>query len=173
MTVLFKLLIGKNLPHLSRRLATFVGGLLIASVLFVQNSVEFPTEFQPIPGESIALPSPSEAEVRDGVSVGELLRVVIGVVMVFAARVTSFLRAKNLGVVANVLGPLIGRSLPSLFRAGLTLAASFLAFLTGMTGFDLGEIEGMQVTAFVGFIMSWLATSLLSMIEDGKRNPIG
>lgn len=169
-SLLFKVLVGKNAPSLGRALAAIVVGAILASVLFANGTPELP----PIPGDDPALieayqeHAPSAAEVRDGLTVDELVRVGIAFLIFWVARLNSWLRARNLDWLAKAIGFLIGRSIPSLIRSLMDVAAGGLLYL-GIVQPDLAHLPlGAVGEALILFV----ASRLFSAIEDGKRNPV-
>jgi hypothetical protein len=170
-SLLFKILVGKNAPSLGRALAALVVGAILASVLFASGSSP---ELPPIPGDDPALVEayqqhvPSAAEVRDGLTVDELVRVAIAFLIFWVARLNSWLRARNLDWLAKAIGFLIGRSIPSLIRSLMDVAAGGLLYL----GIARPEAAHMPLAGVGEALILFVASRVFSAIEDGKRNPV-
>lgn len=161
--------IGKNLPSFARAIATFVGTVLLSTVVFDPGGVAL----DPALGEAADnLAVPSAAQIQDGVTFGEALSVVGGILLIWVSRFTSFLRAKNLPRVAKYVGPLIGRSIPSLIRAALTAVSAGLAYLTASPAARPEDLADQPLTLGIGAALSFLMARVLSATEDAKRNPI-
>jgi hypothetical protein len=161
--------VGKNKPHLARVVGTFVGGLLLMTPLF---SPETPAID---PGVGVAITeihAPSADQVKDGLTVGELISAGLGLLMIWGSAFVSYLRAKNLDWLGNTLGPIFGRSLPSLGRRALVVAAAFFARVTAQPDLSPEAFSNMSVGGVLislGLI-AWANWS--SATEDAKRNPV-
>lgn len=158
-------LIGKNAAHFGRKLTTYIGGLLLASVVFQGGVIDPSLTVDP------AMALPTQADVEDGLTVGEAIRLGFGMILIWTSRLMSFLRASNRDGLANILGALVGRNLQSLFRAALTVVASFLTWI-GVSGVDAPGLAGEPLFAILGAIISLLGTGASSFFLDSKANPV-
>ncbi|MGE0412003.1 MAG: hypothetical protein AB7I98_03975 [Verrucomicrobiales bacterium] len=180
--ILLKSLIGKNAPHLGRRIATFVGSLLLLTAPFsatpqpldpaiadvaVEEGGHIESAAQ---GDTIAeeINLPSVAEVNDGLTTSEIIHWGGGFLLILGSRVTSFLRAKNVGWLANIFGFLIGRGVHSAVRAGMTGLSAYLT-VRGFTPNGDGSF-GLAELLSAGLV--WGATGLYSWWQDGRQNPV-
>jgi hypothetical protein len=153
--------VGKNSAHIARKLQTFIGGLLLSSALF--TGVIDPDIAGNLDGYNPLTPG----EISDGLTGGELIRAVLGFILIWASRIMSFLRARNLDWAAEWAGLLIGRSIHSLGRALFVVYASMLAYL-GINEDPEGAISLERIlAAAIAFAMAGIYSSL----QDEKDNP--
>lgn len=148
---LLKPLIGKNLPSLARSLVTALGGALVGHGLLAPENVQ------------------------DGIQAGEIAQIVTGALLVWASRLTNWLRAKQLGgrsmdAVGEKLGALFGRSIHSLVRSAMSASAGLLAswgFIeAGTTGDQLG---GMDLVPIISAVLLWAMGRFYSYLQEGKE----
>lgn len=166
---LLKLLVGKNLPHLARVACTALGAWLLTGALFSPETVAL----DPSLGAAVeAIGAPSVAQVEDGLNVGELVAAIGGALLIWVSRLLSWLRAKNYDWLANIIGPLIGRSLPSLLRAGMTSLAVVLARFAVEPGVAPEALADKPLASVLGAVAIVLFNNFLSATEDAKRNPV-
>lgn len=169
--ILFKLFVGKNAAALGRALAQLIAGAILASVLFHGGEVP---DLSPVPGTDPAIAdayretAPTAEELRDGMTVEELARVAMAFLLVWAARFISYLRGRNLDWLASILGWIIGRSIPSLMRCLMDVAAGGLLYL----GIAKPEAATMPLASVIAALILWIASRLSSALEDGVRNPV-
>jgi len=164
-----KILVGKNIPHLARLAMTALGSLILTSSLFSPETVAL----DPALGEAATqIQVPSEAEVKDGLTGGELAGVALGLLLVWASRLLSFARAQNLDWLAKIAGPFIGRSVPSLFRAILIAIGAAGAWFTKEPAAAPEVIADHPLSTLLASVMSVLFANFLSSTEDAKRNPV-
>lgn len=169
MKALLKLVVGKNIPHIARVVVTFVGGLLLATPLFSPDTVAL----DPGVGSAITeIGAPSAAEVKDGLNVGELIGAGLGLVAIWVSAFVSYLRAKNYDWLANLIGPLIGRSLPSLGRRVLVILAALLARASAQPEMAPEALANLPVATALGSVLLVAFANLWSATEDAKRNPV-
>jgi len=161
--------VGKNVPSLARALVTMLGTLLLASGLFDPAGVPLDPALADAAGQVEAV---TPDQVKDGLTVGETVQVVMGILLLWASRLNSFLRAKNLDGVAKALGWLIGRSVPSLIRAGLTSCSALLAYLTATPDVAPDVIANHPLSSIAAAVLTFGLGRVMSAIEDGKRNPV-
>lgn len=160
-----RFIIGKNSFHIARKIQTFLGGLLMSSVLFTG-------EIDPSLAENAGhfIEPVTQAEIKDGLTLGEVMRVVAGFALWWGSRIISYFRARNRDVVAKFAGIIIGRSIHSLYRSLMTLAASALTFL-GISGTGDGLLETPLVT-IIGAALLLAGNGLSSFFQDSKPNPV-
>lgn len=169
--LILKLLVGKNAPALGRALAQLLAGAILASVLFAAGASP---DLPPIAGDDPALveayrdTAPSAAEIRDGLDVSELVRILVAFLIVWVARLNSWLRARNLDWLAKAIGFLVGRSVPSLIRCLMDVAAGGLLYL----GIARPDVAAMPLAGVGEALILFAASRLFSAIEDGNRNPV-
>lgn len=166
---LAKFVIGKNLPSFARSIATFIGTLLLSTVVFDPGGVAL----DPSLGDAAdVIAVPSAAQIQDGATFGETLSVLGGILLIWGSRFVSFLRAKNLDRVAGYVGPFIGRSIPSLLRAALTALSAGLAYLTASPAARPEDLVNQPITLGIGAVLSFILARVMSATEDAKRNPV-
>lgn len=166
---LIKFVVGKNLPHLARVACTFIGSALLATAVFSPEAAPLDAGV----GEVIEqVPVPSAEGVRDGLTVGETVASVVGLLALWASRLMSWLRARNYDWAARIAGPLIGRSLPSFFRFLLVAAAGLLARLTAQPELAPEALANMPLATALGAIGAVLLANWSSATEDAERNPV-
>lgn len=159
---IIQFVIGKNSAHIARKLSTWIGGFLLASIALPIDPG--------IPMEGFEGLTPEE--INDGLTMGELFRGMIGFAMFGASRAMSFFRARKLDWLAEWFGLLIGRSVHSLYRALLTVTSSFLLW-AGFNG-GTGE-EGLLASPLANIIaglIAFLIAGIYSSLQDGKQNPV-
>ena len=171
-SLLFKLFIGKNLPAFGRAIAQLIVGAILASVLY-HGAASLPG-MSPIPGEDPALvdayhqTAPAADQIADGLDMEELVKVLVAFTILWVSRLNSFLRARNLDWLAKIIGWLIGRSIPSLCRTLMDVAAGGLLYL----GIAKADAPGATLVTVITAVLAWIASRLSSALEDGKRNPV-
>ncbi len=171
-SLLFKIFVGKNAPALGRALAQFIVGAILASVLYAWHGSALPES--PIPGADPALveafdaTAPSADEIRDGLDMQETVKVVMAFFILWVSRLTSFLRARNLDWLAQMIGWIIGRSIPSLFRCLMDVASGGLLYI----GIAKADAPQATLVSVISAMVLWIASRISSAIEDGKRNPV-
>lgn len=148
MNSLFALLrpfIGKNVASLLRSWTTLAGSALLAGGLL------------------------TAAQTADGLQVGELSEVASGVLLIFAARLINYVRAKvlfgrSLSPLAEYIGPIMGRSIHSGIRALMTSVTGALIVIgaaapgatdSDIANLDLAEIGVAALFYFGGRIYSY------------------
>lgn len=180
--ILLKSLVGKNAPHLGRRIATFLGGLLLLAPIYSTTpqpldpaiadvAVEDAGHVEPgAPGATVAeqIDLPSVEEVKDGLDTGEIIQAIGGVVLIWGSRAVSFLRARNVGRLANIFGFVIGRGVHSGMRAAMTLLSSWLT----VRGFAPDSDGNFDLASLISAGIVWGATGLYSWWQDGRQNPV-
>lgn len=168
--LLLKLFVGKNAPSLARALVTMFGGFILGSVLYTAGALPdgllYPSPEDAALAEAYNNVVPGQAEVSDGLTVEETVRVAFGFLLIWVARLTSYLRAKHLDWLANIIGLVIGRSVPSLLRSAMTATSGLLLYI-GVTASPNLPLAGVG-EAFILFVLG----RVFSAIEDGKRNPV-
>jgi len=166
---LLKLIVGKNLPHLARVAITALGAWLLTGALFSPDT----TALDPAIGDAIAeVHAPSAEQVRDGLDIGEIFGVVGGTFLIWLSGFLSYLRGRNYDWLANWLGPIIGRSLPSLLRAGMTVLAAAFARFTAQPELAPEAFAQMPAATAIGAVLLVIANNVFSASEDAKRNPV-
>lgn len=155
---ILKLIIGKNTPALVRRIVTWIGAALVALA-----ATHAAGPLDPSLGAASSLGDIS----AENLTLGQVVQVVTGLLMIYASRLMSFLRARRLDLVASWVGPLIGRSIPQLLGAGLTAVSGWLAVL----GINSEDPASLPVATIIGAIVSWALAAALSAWEDERRNP--
>lgn len=169
-SLIFKLFVGKNSASLGRAAATMLGGVILGSVLYSSGNLPdilaHPAPDDVVLADAFNEVVPSADEVKDGLTVEETVRTGFGFLLIWVSAFISYLRAKNLDWLANILGPLIGRSIPSLVRRSMTAVSGMLLYLgiQGSTDLPLAGV-GESIILFV-------LGRALSAWEDGKRNPV-
>lgn len=170
--------IGKNAASYGRALTHLLAGLILSSVLFQSGAVDL--SGAPIPGSAAIDPdlreaadavAVSRAEIEDGLTPEELVKVILGIALAWLSRVFSWLRARNLDVVAKVLGFIIGRSIWSLVRFLLESMAGAFVYFGVMPGASPEALAGMPVPDLLSALILFVSARLLSGTEDAKRNP--
>jgi len=151
--------VGKNSAHIARKIQTFIGGFLLSSALFKPGSIDGAIELE---GYTPLIP----AEISDGLTTGETMRAIIGFILIWASRVISYLRARNLDWAAEWVGLLIGRSVHSLARALMTVYAAMLGYL-GIQGDQGMDLEKLLTAAIV-----LVVNGIYSKWQDEQANPI-
>jgi hypothetical protein len=168
--MLFKLFVGKNSASLARAAATMLGGVILGSALYSADALPdgllYPSPEDAALAEAYNDVVPGEAAVKDGLTVDETVRIGFGFLLIWVARLTSYIRAKNLDWLANIIGLVIGRSVPSLLRSAMTATSGLLLYL-GIKGSPDLPLAGIG-EAIILFVLG----RVFSSIEDGKRNPV-
>lgn len=162
-TFILRSFLGKNSANLARRITTWIGGLLLSSVIFtgaIDAAIDIDPDFNPI----------TEEEIDDGLTVGELIRALIGFALFQGSRVMSYLRGRNWDWAAEWVGIFIGRSLPSFFRALMTLTSSALVYV-GITESAEG-LPGVPLVDIIVGIIAFLIAGISSYLQDSKVNPV-
>lgn len=161
--------VGKNLPHLVRLIMTWLGAFILAGPVFDSGGIPLDPA---LADAAIAAGVPAAAQVQDGLTVGEVFSVVSGMLLIWGSRLMSLVRASRVDWLAGIIGPLIGRSLPSLLRAALVAVSGFLVRYTGEGAFGVDSLSGANVGAVVLAVLSVLFANWFSHVEDGNRNPV-
>lgn len=112
------------------------------------------------------------SQVDDGLTVTETFSFITGGAAIWISRFRNYLRAKKLAgrsldKVGEVLGPILGRSVHSAVRAGITALGGFLAaqgVVTAQQGESLGTAELSEVLTGVGL---WLFARIYSYYQEG------
>lgn len=167
--LLFKLIIGKNLPHFARWLATGLGAILLTGPLFSPKTEALDAGLGPA---AVEIGAPSADQVQDGMTVGELMAALGGTALIWSSRFISWMRARNLTGLARLIGPLIGRSIPSALRALMVIIAGALARFTAQPEIAPDVLAGMPVANVIGSVLLVMFANLMSATEDAKRNPV-
>lgn len=167
--LLYNLVIGKNLPHAGRWLATFVGSLFLTGALFSPETTALDAS---LADAAIAVQAPSAAQVEDGLTVQETFGTIGGFLLIWGSRLVSFFRAKNLDWVARIFGVFIGRSIPSGLRALMVIAAGALARFTAQPELAPEVLAQMPLANVLTAIALVIFANLTSATEDAKRNPV-
>lgn len=169
MNFLYKIFIGKNLPHLGRVAATFLGSLMLFFPVFAPAGVPL----DPVFTEAAEIADvPTQAEVEDGLTIGEFVWIILGSLMVWATRFLSWWRARwNPDFLARYLGPVIGRSITSLFRATLVGISALLTRFLAEPAAAPEVLADRPLATVFSAIGAVLLANWLSATEDGKRNP--
>ena len=165
---LLKLIIGKNLPHVARVLVTALGAFILTGQMFTGDPALDPTVGDAV--EQIGVPSAEQ--VKDGLTIGEIVSWVSGILLMWASRAISYARAKKLDWLANLIGPLIGRSLPSFGRAALVAIAGALARFTAQPELAPEVLADQPAANVIGAVLLVLLSNVFSATEDAKRNPV-
>lgn len=166
---LIQLVVGKNIPHLARVAITALGAWLLTGSLFSPDTVAL----DPSIGDAIVeVQAPSAEQVQTGLEVKEIFGIIGGFGLIWLSRFLSYLRAKKLDWLANWIGPLIGRSLPSLLRAGMTIAAAAFARFTAQPDLAPEAFADMPLASALAAGLLIVANNIFSATEDAKRNPI-
>jgi len=110
--------------------------------------------------------------VKDGLTVNEMVGTVLGLTAIWASAFVSWLRAKNLSWLANILGPIIGRSLPSFGRRLLVILAGLLARATAQPELAPDVLAQMPLVNILGTLGLVALANWSSATEDAKRNPV-
>lgn len=163
------LIVGKNLPHLARLIATWLGSLLLLTPLFSSNAHPLDPSLVDVAG---SIHAPSAAAVQDGLTMGEISATIAGLLAIWASRLISWFRAKNLDWLGSKIGFLIGRSLPSLGRAILVGISALLARSGIQPDAAPDALSKMPLANLIGAVLAVLIANLMSATEDAKRNPI-
>lgn len=168
---LLKYFVGKNIPHLARKIQTFVGGILIGSVVLVPSAVD-PTLIEGA-GPDVVLPSAEEVASLDpgNLTFGETIRLIMGMIMIWASRIMSWLRSRNRDWIADWFGLFVGRSLDSLGRAALTGMAGVMAWLSAQN-FDPADLENAPLSSLFVALLGWMLASWSSSTQDRSLNPV-
>lgn len=164
-----KTVVGKNLPHLGRVCATFIGALILAGPLYSAKTEALDDSLAD-GATQIQVPDPTE--VAQEPTVGTGVQALVGILLIWGSRVVSWLRAKNLPTLARWSGWLIGRSLPSVGRSLLVVFAGILARFTAQQEMSPEDLSSTPMAAVFTSILAVMAANLWSAIEDGKRNPV-
>ncbi len=171
-SLLFKLFIGKNLPAFGRAIAQLIVGAILASVLY-DVAASLPG-MSPIPGEDPALvdafnqTTPAAEQIADGLDMEEIVKLVVAFAILWISRLNSFLRARNLDWLAQMIGWLIGRSIPSVCRCLMDLLSGGLLYI----GIAKADAPGATLATVITAVLAWIASRISSAMEDAKRNPI-
>lgn len=166
---IIKLIVGKNLPHLGRVAVTALGSLLLSTALFSPETAALDSTL----GEAVELiGAPAASDIDEGVTFGEFARAILGIGLIWFSRFLSYLRAKNLDWLANLVGPLLGRSVPSLIRALLVGVGTTMAYFTKEPSAAPEILADQPVASLVTAAGSFLLANFLSGTEDAKRNPV-
>jgi len=148
---LLRPLIGKNIASLLRSLVTLLGGFLVGLGLLTAT------------------------QTADGIQVGEVVSVIGGALLMLASRLINWIRARtlfgrSLSPAADVLGPLIGRSLHSLTRAILTaLAGGLIAIEAAPVGATSPQIEALDVVNVLSALVLWGIGRIYSYFQEKPR----
>lgn len=159
---IIRYVIGKNAAHIARKLQTFIGGLLVSSSLFTgtidAGLAENLEGYNPL----------TPGEINDGLTGGELIRVVLGFILIWASRIMSYLRARNLDWAAEWAGLIVGRSIHSLGRALFVVYASMLAWL----GLNEDPNGAISLERIIAAAIAFGVAGIYSSLQDGKDNPV-
>lgn len=166
---IIKAVIGKNLPHVARVLMTALGAFILAGPMFTGD---VPALDSTLGDAAEQVGVPSAEQVKDGLTNGEIAGWFSGILLMWASRAISYARAKKLDWLANLIGPLIGRSLPSLIRAGLVAVAGALARFTAQPELAPDALADQPAANVIGAVLLVLLSNVFSATEDAKRNPV-
>jgi len=171
MNLIKKIIIGKNAPAWGRAIVQVIVGAILASVLYANlpEGADFPVPLDPAlveAGDAVHVP---QDQVEDGLTVDEGMKLLMAFILLWVSRFVSYVRARNLGWLADSIGWLIGRSIPSLLRTGADVLAGFFGYI-GFVNF--GDPGAADLGAIIGAIILYVFSRISSATEDQKRNPV-
>jgi len=167
---IFKSFIGKNIPTGARAITTF-----LASSLLIAPSVTkifYDGEIEPELAEAHQSIQVTKDEVNDGLTVGEVVRLIAGASIAWASAFISWSRARKLDWLGKNLGFLFGRSVDSLVRRLLTLISGGIAYLSSNPEMAPEIIANHPVESVIASILTFASGRLISAFIDSGKNPI-
>lgn len=164
---LLNLVVGKNISRITRVLLTGLGALLLSLPLFDPSGIALDASLGETAEEIGGVPA--EKIEAGETTVGDFFTIVGGMLLLWSSRIISRFRAQN-PQVAGWLGWIIGRSIPSLIRAGLTATGVFLARWLG-TDAAPEAVADLPLSQVLALALPILIGNIFSAIEDGKKNP--